>query len=209
MSLPNLATADELEAYAQQGTLDAAAADLALRLASAAVRRHTRQTLTFVGGDTVELEGGERVLKLPQRPVVVDASNPLTVVEIPDGSGVEVPAVEGTAFIRYGSELRRGEPLYGQTRLMGWPWGRPAGIWADRVRVTYSHGWTEIPDEIVGVCLDLAAATLSNPNRLRSEAVGGESVTYTVETFGTGSLTSDHREILRPFRRTTGSVTVR
>jgi hypothetical protein len=77
------------------------------------------------------------------------------------------------------------------------------------VRVTYSHGYQEIPDEIAGICLDLAAATLSNPNRLRSETVGGESVTHTVETFGTGSLTGDHRKTLRAFRRTTGSVTQR
>lgn len=208
MALPNLATVADLEAYAQRGSLDAAAADLALRVASAAIRRHTRQTITFVENETVLLEGGERSLKLPQRPLVVDGSHPLTVVEIPDGSGVELSAVEGRDFIRQGSELSRGEPFYVSTRTMGWPWGRPFGIWADRVRVTYSHGFEEIPDDVVGVCLDLAAATLSNPNRLRSEAVGGESVTYTVETFGTGSLTSDHRRILRSFRRTTGSVSL-
>ena len=211
MSLPNLATVADLEVYAQRGPLDANAADLALRIASGAIRRFTRQTITFVESETVLLEGGERVLKLPQRPLRVDAMHPLTVVEIPDGSGVELPAVEGRDFIRQGSELHRGDPLYAPSRLMGWPRGYPLGIWADRVRVMYSHGFeiAEIPDEVVGVCLDLAAATLSNPSRLRSETVGGESVTYTVETFGTGSLTSDHRRILRGFRRTLGSVTLR
>lgn len=208
MPLPNLATVGELETYAR-GPVDADLADLVLRIASGAIRRATRQTITFVAGETVVLEGGERVLKLPQRPLVVDADNLLTVVELPDGSGVELPAVEGRDFIRQGSELHRGNPLYGSSRTMGWPWGRPLGIWADRVRVTYSHGLQEIPDEIVGVCLDLASATLSNPDRLRSETVGGESITHTVETFGTGSLTSDHRKILREFRRTLGSVTVR
>lgn len=209
MSLPNLATVPDLEAYMQRGPLDAASADVALRFASAAVRRYTRQIITFVENETVMLEGGERVLKLPQRPLVVDGLHPLTVVEIPDGSGIEIPAVEERDFIRQGSELHRGQPYYVPTRTMGWPWGRPIGIWAGRVRVTYSHGYEEIPDDIVGVCLDLAAATLANPSRLRSESVGGESVTYTVETFGTGSLTSDHRKILRAFRRTTGSVTLR
>ena len=208
MSLPSLATVDDLEAYAQRGTLDPAAAELALRLASGAIRRHTRQTITFVENETAVLMGGERVLKLPQRPLFVDGSHPLTVVEIPDGSGVEVPAVEERDFIRQGSELHRGNPLYATSRTMGWPFSRPLGIWADRVRVTYSHGYQEIPDDVVGVCLDLAAATLANPNRLRSEAVGGESITHTVETFGTGSLTSDHRELLRPYRRTTGSVSL-
>ncbi|MFG3585132.1 hypothetical protein [Streptomyces sp. NPDC047990] len=209
MSLSNLATAADLEAYLQRGPLNADAADVALRIASAAIRRFTRQTITFVENETVLLEGGERVLKLPQRPVTVNDLHPLTVMELPDGSGVEVPAVEGRDFVRQGSELQRGQPYYAATRTMGYPWGRPLGIWAGQVRVTYSHGYQEIPDDIVGVCLDLAAATLSNPNRLRSEGVGGESVTYTVETFGTGSLTSDHRRLLRGFRCTLGSVTLR
>lgn len=209
MSLPNLASIIDLQAYMQQPSLDDGTAAVALRVASATIRRFTRQTITLVSGESVDLEGGERVLKLPQRPVVTGPGHPLTVAELPGASGVEVPVAEGTDFVRYGSELRRGQPLYGQSRLSGWPYGRPLGIWADRVRVTYSHGYAEIPDDIVGVCLDLAAATLSNPNRLRSETVGGESVTYTVETFGTGSLTSDHRQILRGYRRTLGSVTVR
>jgi hypothetical protein len=209
MSLPNLATVADLEAYAQRGPLDSDTADLSLRIASAAIRRYTRQTISFVANETVVLEGGERVLKLPQRPAVVNNAYPLTVVEIPDGSGTELPAVEERDFIRQGSELQRGQPYYVPTRTMGWPWGRPLGIWADRVRVTYSHGYAEIPDDIVGVCLDLAAATLANPNRLRSEQVGGISITHTVETFGTGSLTTDHRKTLREFRRTTGSVTLR
>jgi len=210
MALPNLATVADLEAYAQRGPLDAVAAELALRISSAAIRRYTRQTITFVENETVVLEGGERVLKLPQRPVVVDASHPLTVVEIL-ASGVEAPAVEGRDFIRYGSELRRGYPWYEPTRTMGWPWNRPLGIWADQVRAVYSHGFQlqDVPDDIIGVCLDLASATLANPNRLRSEQVGGISIVHTVETFGTGSLTSDHRKILRPYRRTTGSVTLR
>ncbi|WP_328439375.1 hypothetical protein OHA71_23845 [Streptomyces sp. NBC_00444] len=208
MALPPLATEEELLAYpgVPPGT-PSATAQLALRLASGAIRRETKQTITFVENETVLLEGGQQVLALPQRPVFVDDSHPLTVVEIPDGTGIEVPAVENRDFIRLGAELRRGQPLYDLTRYMGWPYNRPLGIWADRVRVLYSHGFQEVPDEIVGVCLDLAAATLANPKRLRSEAAGQTSVTYTVETFGTGSLTSDHRRILRDFRRNAFSVT--
>lgn len=206
MPLPDLATVADLEAL--QGPVDAASAAVALRIASGAIRRFTRQTLTLVEDETVVLDGGERVLALPQRPVLVDAEHPLTVVEIATG-GVEVPAVEERDYVRHGSELRRSVPFFGQSRTMGWPWHSPLGIWADRVRVTYSHGYTEVPEDIVGVCLDLAAATLTNPSRLRSETVGGISQVYTVETFGTGSLTSDHRSILRDYRRTTFSVTAR
>ncbi|WP_435209564.1 hypothetical protein [Streptomyces sp. bgisy034] len=206
MPLPLLATVDELKDYLQQ-TLPLAPgpAQLALRLASAAIRRHTKQTISFVAADEFMIMGGEQVLKLPQRPVVVDGDNPLTVVEIVDGTGLEIPALEGRDFLRYGAELHRGEALP-TSRLMGWPRRRPTGIWADRVRGTYSHGYQEIPDEIVGIALDLAAASMSNPRRIRSESSGAVSVTYTVETFGTGSLTSDHRDMLRDFKRTAFSV---
>jgi hypothetical protein len=208
MALPPLATEEELRAYpGVSPQISTAQALLVLRLASGAIRRETKQTITFVENETVVLEGGQQVLTLPQRPVVVDADHPLTVVEIPDGSGIEVPAIENRDFIRQGSELQRSQFMYQLNRLMGWPRSRPAGIWADRVKVTYSHGFQEIPDELVGICLDLAAATLSNPSRLRSESAGQTSVTHTVETFGTGSLTADHREILRGFKRGTRSVT--
>lgn len=206
MPLPLLAAVEELQDYLQlPEPLATGPARLALRLASAAVRRHSKQTISFVTGDSITVMGGEQVLKLPQRPVVVDAHNPLTVVEVVDGSGLEIPALEGRDFLRYGAELHRGAG-WPTSRLQGWPRRGPTGIWADRVRVTYSHGYQEIPDEIVGIVLDLASASLSNPRRIRSEASGAVSVTYTVETFGTGSLTADHRSILKDFKRSTRSV---
>ncbi|MFI1723937.1 hypothetical protein [Streptomyces sp. NPDC020489] len=206
MPPPLLASEEELKDYLQlSDPLTPGPARLALRLASAAVRRHTRQMISFVAGETITIMGGERVLRLPQRPVVVDADNPLTVVELVDASGLEISAVVDQDFLRYGSELHRGA-AWPTSRLQGWPRRHPIGIWADRVRVTYSHGYAEIPDEIVGIVLDLAAASMSNPRRIRSEASGAVSVTYTVETFGTGSLTADHRSILRDFKRSTLSV---
>ena len=207
MPLPYLATVDNLMAYPGQKPASDAEAQLALRIASGAIRNRTKQTLSFVAGDTVTLTGGQRVLSLPQRPLIVDDDNPLTVVEIVDGTGLEIPAVEGRDFIRKGSELHRGE-TWPTSRLMGWPHRQHIGIWADLVRVTYSHGFLEIPDDLAGICLDLAAATIANPNRLRSESAGATAVTHTVETFGTGSLTADHEKLLRDYMRSTSwSVT--
>lgn len=206
MPLPTLATPDDLRAYpGVKSSLSDASADLVLRLASGAIRNRTKQIISFVANDTVELTGGERVLTLPQRPLVVDDAHPLTVVEIVDGTGLEIPAVEGRDFIRKGSELHRGE-AWPTSRLMGWPRRYPVGIWADRVRVIYSHGELEIPDDLIGICLDLASASLANPNRLRSETAGQTSVVHTVETFGTGSLTSDHEKLLKRYLRSTMSV---
>lgn len=206
MALPLLATAADL-ATALQRPLDPAQADLALRRASARVRRYTNQVLSFVSQETIELEGGTQTLKLPQRPAVVDAQNPLTVVELADFTGIEYQAIEGRDFTRIGNELTRGYPWYGaRTRLMGWPFNRTLGVWTTRVRVTWSHGYQTVPDDIEDVVLDLAAMNLTNPQGLRSESIDDYSRTFASETIGNSQLTPDHKLALRPYKRTAHSV---
>lgn len=209
MALPPLADVSDLETAMQRpaGSLDVAQATLAIRRASARVRSYTRQDLTFVEGDTVLLGGGERVLRLPQRPVVVDADHLLTVVEIADFGGLEVPAVEGRDFTRLGAEMTRGYPIYAPGRLMGWPWSRTLGVWAPRVRVTYSHGYTEVPDDVLDVVLDLASTNMTNPDGLRSVSIDDFSRTYATETIGNASLTAQHKADLASYRRTAFTVT--
>lgn len=205
MTLPLLATADDLAA-ALQRTIDPTQAEVALRRASARVRKYTRQALTFVADDTVTLPGGGRVLRLPQRPLTVDDQHLLTVVELFGMTNEEYVAVEGRDFTRIGTELTRGEAWWAPTRLMGWPWLRPQGIWAQRVRVTYSHGYAEVPDDIVDVVLDLAAMGMTNPQGLRSEAIDDYSRTFASETIGGAQLAPEHKEALRPYRVSAFSV---
>jgi hypothetical protein len=206
VTLPLLATVADLEA-ALQRTLDPTQAALAIKRASGRVRRYTRQDLSFVSQDTVLLDGGDSILTVPQRPLVVDAQNPLTVVELADFSGVEYTAVENRDFTRLGNELQRGYPWYGtRTRLMGWPWNRALGVWTPRVRITYSHGYQTIPDDIEDVVLDLAAMNLTNPQGLRQESIDDYSRTFAAETIGGAQLTKDHKDDLRPYRRSAFSV---
>jgi hypothetical protein len=204
MALPPLATAADLQNAGAVGT--DAALDLALRRASARVRRYTRQDITLVENDTITLPGGERVLRLPQYPLVVDDAHLLTVVEVADFSGIEWDAVENRDFSRLGNELTRGYPWQASTRLMGWPWNRAQGIWAPKVRVTYSHGWTEVPEDIVDVVLDLATMNLANPENLRQVSIDDYQRTFASETIGSAALTRDHKDALRPFRRPAFSV---
>ena len=204
MALPPLATAADLQAAGATGT--DAALDLALRRASARVRRYTRQDITLVENDTISLPGGERVLRLPQYPLVVDASHPLTVVEVADFSGIEWDALENRDYSRLGNELTRGYPWQAPTRLMGWPWNRAQGVWAPKVRVTYSHGYTEVPEDIVDVVLDLATMNLANPENLRQVSIDDYQRTFASETIGSAALTKDHKDALRPFRRPAFSV---
>ncbi|MFJ2676395.1 hypothetical protein [Streptomyces sp. NPDC087525] len=205
MALPPLATAADLAAAGASGT--DAQMEMALRRASARVRRYTRQDITFVAHDTVELPGWERVLRLPQYPLVVSEEHLLTVVEVADFSGIEWTAIEHRDYSRLGNELTRGYPWQAPTRLMGWPWNRAQGVWAPKVRVTYSHGYTEVPDDIVDVVLDLAVMNLSNPENLRSVSIDDYSRTFASETIGGARLTKSHKDDLRSYRRAAFSVT--
>lgn len=201
-TLPPLATVADLEAAMLRtpGSLDEAAATLALRRASARVRSYTRQDLTFVVDDTIEVPGGTQVLRVPQRPLVVDADHPLTVIEIADFSGIEWEALENRDYSRLGNELRRGYPWQAPTRLMGYPFTRQLGVWAPKVRLTYSHGYLEVPDDIVDVVLGLATMNMTNPEGLRSVVIDDYQRTYATETIGNAQLTKDHKADLRPYR---------
>jgi hypothetical protein len=204
MALPPLATTADLRNAGASGT--DAELDLALRRASARVRRYTRQDITFVENDPFVLPGGERVLRLPQYPLVVDDAHPLTVVEVADFSGVEWEAVEGRDYSRLGNELTRGYPWQAPTRLMGWPWNRAQGVWAPKVRGAYSHGYSEIPDDLMDVVLDLATMNLSNPENLRQVSIDDYQRTFASETIGSAKLTQQHKEDLRPYRCAAFSV---
>lgn len=205
MSPTPLATQADLEA-ALQRTLDPAQAAMALRRSSARVRKYCRQQFTLVENETVTLPGNGRLLRLPQRPVVIDDTHPLSVVELFGIADEEYTALEGRDFTRIGTELTRGEAWWAPTRLMGWPFMRPMGIWAQRVRVTYSHGYAEVPDDVVDVVLDLAQMSMTNPQGLRSESIDDYSRTFAAETIGGAQLTTEHKEALRVYRGRSFSV---
>ncbi|MFI6813766.1 hypothetical protein ACIBG7_15200 [Nonomuraea sp. NPDC050328] len=198
MSLPPLATVADLNTHLQT-TLPTAQAELAIRRASARVRKYTRQVLTLVVGDTVDVEGGDRVLRVPQRPLVVDGDHPLTVIELGDFGAIDLTLAEDVDYTRLGNELTRGHPSHWGTRTMGWPYSRVRGVWAPRVRLTYSHGYAEIPDDIVDVVLDLASVNVTNVAGLRSESIDDYQVTYATETVGNARLTKDHKDALRSY----------
>lgn len=186
-----LVTPDQL-ASRLHSTVDPDSAALAVTNASGLVRGVARQAFSFVTGDTVELEGGGDVLTLPERPVVVDASNPLTVVEVGEYGDSDFIALENRDFARSGNELRRGYPAFYRTRsrLQGWPYNRYSGLWALKVRVTYSHGYLTMPDEIAAVVLDVAQSLYSNPQGLRSFTTPEYSETYATELLGAATVES-------------------
>jgi hypothetical protein len=207
-TLPPLATVADLEdaMVRDRGSLNVNAATLALRRASARVRRYTRQDLSFVADDTIEVPGGTQVLTVPQWPLVVDDNHPLQVTELADFSGIEWQAEEHRDYSRLGNELTRGYPWQAPSRLMGYPWNRALGVWAPKVRLTYSHGYTELPDDILDVVLGLATMNMTNPEGLRQVVIDDYTRVYAAETIGNAQLTKDQKADLRPYRRSAFTV---
>lgn len=175
-----------------EASLDATSAQAACDHASGMVRGVSGQVLSFVAQETIDLPGGERILRLPQRPVVVDGPNPLTVVEVGEFGGIDVTMVENRDYTRMGADLTRGWPWWygGHQRLQGWPHTSPVGVWAPKVRVTYSHGHAVIPDQVTSIVLDVAAVLYSNPKQLRSIAVDDYSETRASEVLGANLVAS-------------------
>lgn len=197
MPLPSLATIAQLEARLGH-TVDAVRAQALLDDASNIVRGYTRQTLSRVENDKVVLRFGHGRVVLPQRP----ADKP-SLVERADGSGA-VPAVSWwwsglgeIDFMNYA--LVANGPFYRHAMRA--------------VIVTYSHGYAEIPGEIVAVVCQMVGRVIdgavSTPG-LRSEAIddykadlGGGLVS------GSIALVPDEKETLDKFRVRAGSVGLR
>jgi hypothetical protein len=171
--------------------MDETVAQAAVDQAAGWVRGVSGQAFDLIENDVVELEGGDRVLTLPQRPVVVDSTHSLTVDALAL-SGAATPMVEGEAWYRQGQRLIR-PPASRYTA--GWsqrfagggplePLACP-GVWPPRVRVTYSHGFQtadDVPAVLTAIVLDVATVLASNPQGLRAEQVGGITLTYATES---------------------------
>lgn len=173
--LEPLATPADLAAFTQRDDIPEATSTLALKVASGVVRRFTRQAISLVTGDSVDLAPRPGPLTLPQRPVVA-----VTSVAI-DGAAV-------TDWTLRGSQLHRG---------FGWP------HWAT---VVYDHGYADVPDDILGIVLDLAGKSVSNPEMLRSEGIDDFNRTYASESLGAGTLSAEDRATLNQYRIRTGMI---
>lgn len=201
-----LVTLDQLEDRLQT-TPDPGPADRAITDATGLVRAISRQDITFVSQETVILGGGTRILTLPQRPLVLDDQNPLTVIELGEYGGANLTVAENVDYTRLGNELTRGWPWFRPPRLQGWPWLRNYGVWAYHVQVTYSHGYTVVPDDIAAIVLDVAQALYTNPSGLRSWQVPEYTETYATELLGAATVDSIRKRLAMTGRkRTTHSI---
>lgn len=198
--LPSLATVADLatllgRTFTPQQELQAQAL---LDQASSVVRAYVRQDITrATTTDTFTMRRAAPylhrcagVVTLPQRPVV-------------DIATVLVAGVESSDWWQDGSDLL----------LKAWPWNEPpAAHRPPQVTVTYTHGYDPVPGDIQAIVLQAANRVIVNPSGIRSETVGGESVTYLIPAVGEylGVLLSrTEQRVLDRYRRTAGTVNLR
>ena len=148
-----------------------AAAQLALRDVTAAIRNYCKQYLEIVDDEAITLDssGGTR-LYLPELPVI------------------EVSAVvEDGETLTVDDDYKLGQ--HGILHRIGRRWA--AGI--QIATVTYTHGYAVIPDDIVAVCVraasrsyqaGLRAADSEGVMGVASKALGDFSVAYASESGG-------------------------
>jgi hypothetical protein len=197
--LPSLATVADLatllgRTFTPQQELQAQAL---LDQASAVVRAYVRQDIsratttdTFTMRRTPVLHRCAGAVTLPQRPVV-------------DIETVLVNGVPTQDWWQDGSDLL----------LRSAAWDRPpAAHRPPQVTVTYTHGYDPVPADIQAIVMQAANRVIVNPSGIRSETVGGESVTYLIPAVGEylGVLLSrTEQKVLDRYRRTAGSVNLR
>ncbi|HEX9991349.1 MAG TPA: hypothetical protein VGB14_00335 [Acidimicrobiales bacterium] len=153
-------------------------AEVYLAEADAIVKAVTGQTIELVEGDTATLDSyGRRRLQLPQLPVV----------------DVTAVAVDGRSLLA-------GE----------YTWDTAGGLWRPGrwptggriVTVTYSHGYEDVPAELVGVVCRIAYRMLRSGDPAPSGAVKAKSVadySVTYDTTATDGLRFDEAELLARF----------
>jgi hypothetical protein len=197
--LPSLATVADLatllgrtftpeQEQQAQALLDQASSVVRAYVRQDITRATTTDTFTMRRADPL-LHRCSGVVTLPQRPVV-------------DIDAVAVNGVETQDWWQDGNDVL----------VRAWSWDQPpAAHRPPQVTVSYTHGWDPVPADVQAIVMQAANRVLVNPSGIRSETVGGESVTYLIPAVGEylGVLLSrTEQKVLDRYRRTAGSVRV-
>lgn len=194
--MTNLATPADVQARlgrALNATEDARV-DALLTDASAAVRAYTDQQFTEVTDDEIFLHPQRAVVILPQRPV-----NDVTAVQDTDGN--DYPFTWHTGDRLYlsasGADIRLDLNL-------------TAGSVPSPVAVTYDHGYTVIPDDIVAVVCGVVLRSLGRTpleSGVMQQAIAGYSETIgPVGAAGPVGFLTEEKAVLDRYRRPSGRV---
>lgn len=209
MPLANLATVDDVQAILGR-TLTATETTNSTRLlamASGLVRRYTRQAISLVTADSVVLPGNwGHVLTLPQRPVQSVASvtfsngiAPTTQWKLINdslflGTGSYMPDYAGSIW--GGSALWGPAGSNNAPQATGSSWQGPQ----TQITVVYTHGYTDIPADIVNEVAGMVATQMNTDVGVQSEQIGGYKVVYDRAQSGAMVLSEQCKQVLNFYR---------
>lgn len=200
-----LASPEDIEARLGRAltTAEAARVEALLADASALVRSYTGQSFAETTDDVVVLRSMGGRINLPRRPVTA-----VTKVEVIGGSEA-LPDFTLADWLFDGIDTIR---LGDGACVINLPevWWDDDG-YPGTYRVTYSHGYAEVPPDVVAVVCAMILRAYANPQNLRSETVGPYSVTYAVPATGESlglNLTRYERKALDRYRRTARTIKV-
>lgn len=195
MALAPLATVNQLETWIRRelDPSETARATMLLGAASQLLRGVVGQDFTLAVDDDVTLRADSGSVVLPQRPVV------------------EVTAVTYAGWRIGGAGLSG--PVYGY----GWDGiDTLSGVGTGTVTVTYTHGYAEIPEDVVAAVCASVARTLGDGTGATPDTSGvvEESIDdyrYKLATpAGTVGYTSEETSVLRRiYGRTAGTIRLR
>lgn len=209
MSLPDLATLDDVSAILQRDLTQQEETYVArlLSQASALVRSWTRQTISQVVDDVVTLPGNwSNVLELPQRPV---ASVKSVLINGATSPSTSWKLVDNRLFLStgpyqpdYGAMPFQGPMLWGPAgstygpQATGATWQGPSA----QVTVTYTHGYSDTPADITNVVAGMVALAVASPVGVNMEKLGGYQVAYTRSEGGSMAIQEADKAILKKYR---------
>lgn len=202
-----LATVEDLEARLGRDLTDAEQdrAQALLDDASAMIRAYTGQTFEQVTDDVVVLRVQGGIVRLPQRPVTAVTS----VVAI--GGGLGVPDFTVIDYIFDGvDQIRIGEGAC----VINLPeaWFDDVDGYPGTFRITYNHGYAQVPGDVVAVACGMVLRALTAPTTMggvTGETIG--SYSYRLASADTGlsvTLGQTERTALARYRQTEGMIKV-
>lgn len=199
--LSSFASTDDLEAFLNRkfDTGETVQAQVMLDGATAAIRAEAFQTISLVENDTVRLAGSwEPDFELPEWPVLSVSAVALNGVPLVMHDGYEWNTRQLLRRSQLLAELTGYSAFqHAPGALLGFAgnWGGPGST----VEVTYSHGYTTIPADLVLVCLQAASRPILNPGGVQSESLGAYAVRYVNKGSGGPSvlLDDDEKKIIR------------
>jgi len=217
LSLPLLATLPDVAAILQRDltSQETTNGTRLLGMASDMVRRYTRQQISQTVNDTIVLPGNwDNVLVLPQRPVtnvssvLINGASPVYQV----WRTVDDTLFMGTGAYQpdFGVLLWGGNALWGPAgsntgpQATGATWQGPSS----QITVTYTHGFAEIPGDIVNVVAGMVALAIASPVGVNMEKIGGYQVAYSRSEGGAMQIQPADKEILNYYRKRAISTSI-